>query len=110
MIMQPEYVTGAFFKVTLEQVKKKKSLPGLSRARFERFNEGQAAQIMYTGPFSDEGPTIERIHQFIKAQGCSFDGLKQKHHEIYLSDPRKAAPEKLKTIIRQPFQGKPGKS
>ena len=110
MIMQPEYVNSKLFGDTLEQLKKKKSLPGLSRARFVRFNEGQAAQIMYAGPFSDEGPTIERIHEFIKAQGYAFDGLKQKHHEIYLSDPRRAAPEKLKTIIRQPFQSKPDKS
>jgi len=79
------------------------------RARFEKFNECQSAQIMHTGPFADGGPAIERIHQFIKAQGYTFDGLKQKHHEIYLSDPRKVAPEKLKTIIRQPFQSKPGK-
>ena len=110
MIMQPEYVTQALFEATLEQVKKKKSLPGLARARFDKFNEGQSAQIMYIGPFADEGPTIEKIHEFIKAQGYEFDGLKQKHHEIYLSDPRKAAPEKLKTVIRQPFHSKPGKS
>ncbi|MEK7354186.1 MAG: GyrI-like domain-containing protein [Chloroflexota bacterium] len=104
MIMQPEYVTRTLFESALEQVKKKKSLPALSRARLQSFQEGQSAQIMYTGPFSDEGPTIARIHEFIKARGDTFDGLKQKHHEIYLSDPRKTAPDKLKTIIRQPVQ------
>ena len=104
MIMQPEYVTRTLFESALEQVKKKKSLPALSRARLQSFQEGQSAQIMYTGPFSDEGPTIARIHEFIKARGDTFDGLKQKHHEIYLSDPRKAAPEKLKTVIRQAVQ------
>ena len=106
MIMQPEYVTKTLFESTLQQVKKKKPLPGLSRARFQGFREGQSAQIMYIGPFSAEGPTIERIHEFIKTRGFIFDGVKQKHHEIYLSDPRKTAPDKLKTIIRQPVQPK----
>ena len=104
MIMQPEYVTLPMFKVALEQVEKKKSLPALSKARFQSFHEGRAAQIMYFGPYSDEGLTIQRVHEFIKSNGYTFDGLKQKHHEIYLSDPRKTASDKLKTIIRQPFQ------
>jgi hypothetical protein len=65
---------------------------------------------MYFGPYSDEGPTIQRVHEFIKSNGYTFDGLKQKHHEIYLSDPRKTAPDKLKTLIRQPFQSIPDKS
>jgi hypothetical protein len=69
---------------------------------FESFDEGISAQIMYTGPYSDEGPTIKMLHDFIHAKGLVFDGLKQKHHEIYLSDPRRTAPEKLKTVIRQP--------
>jgi hypothetical protein len=103
MIMQPENVTLALFETALQQVEKKKSLPGLSKARFQSFDEGRAAQIMYFGPYSDEGPTIQRVHGSIKNNGYTFDGLKQKHHEIYLSDPRKTAPDKLKTIIRQPF-------
>jgi hypothetical protein len=65
---------------------------------------------MYFGPYSAEGSTIEMIHKFIKEQGYAFDGLLQKHHEIYLSDPRRTAPDKLKTIIRQPVQTIPGKS
>ena len=104
MIMQPECVTLPMFRVSLEQVEKKKSLPALSKARFQSFHEGRAAQIMYFGPYSDEGPTIQRVHEFIKSNGYTFDGLKHKHHEIYLSDPRKTASDKLKTIIRQPFQ------
>ena len=104
MIMQPEYVTYGLFEVALQQVQKKKSLPALSRARFQSFHEGQSAQIMYIGPFSAEGPTIERIHEFIKDHGDKFDGLIQKHHEIYLSDFRKTASDKLKTIIRQPIR------
>jgi hypothetical protein len=100
MIMQPEYVTAELFQEALRQVRKKKDLPVLSGMRFESFREGQAAQILYFGPYSDEGPTIERIHRFILEQGRRLRG---RHHEIYLSDPRRTAPAKLKTIIRQPF-------
>jgi hypothetical protein len=103
MIMQPEYVTLKMFETVRQQVEKKKNLPALSRTRFESFQEGQSAQILYIGPFSAEGPTIERIHEFIKDRGYGFNGLVQKHHEIYMSDFRKTAPEKLKTVIRQPF-------
>ncbi|MFC1968622.1 GyrI-like domain-containing protein [Chloroflexota bacterium] len=110
MIMQPEYVTPVLFDIALRQVEKKKSLSALSRARFQSFHEGQSAQIMYIGPFSAEGPTIERIHEFAKEHDYTFDGLLQKHHEIYLSDFRKTAPDKLKTIIRQPLQPIPGKT
>lgn len=110
MIMQPDYVTPALFETALQQVEKKKSLPALSKARFQSFDEGRTAQIMYFGSYSDEGPTIQRVHEFIKSNGYTFDGLKQKHHEIYLSDPRKTAPDKLKTIIRQPFQSTSEKS
>jgi hypothetical protein len=104
MIMQPEYVTGALFDLARQQVEKKKELPALAKARFQSFTEGLSAQIMYTGPYSDEGPTIKRVHEFIKDRGFTFDGLQQKHHEIYLNDFRKTAPQKLKTIIRQPVQ------
>jgi hypothetical protein len=71
--------------------------------RFENFREGLAAQIMHLGPYAEEHPTIEKIHSFIQANGYDFNG---KHHEIYLSDPRKAAPEKMKTILRQPIKKK----
>lgn len=101
MIMQPEYVTEELFKEARIQIEKKKGLAALSEIRFEAFHEGQAAQIMYIGPYAEEeAPTIEKIHNFIKEQG---NNLRGRHHEIYLSDPRRTAPEKLKTIIRQPF-------
>jgi len=99
MIMQPEYVTQDLFSKACQQVKKKKNPVALPKIRFESFTEGQTAQTMHHGPFSEEGPTIDRIHDFIRENGCSLVG---KHHEIYLSDIRKAAPEKWKTIIRQP--------
>jgi len=101
MIMQPEFITQKIYQKAVEEVKAKKNLPGLNRIKFETLEEGLSAQILYIGPYADEKPTIDRIHNFIKEQGCS---ITQKHHEIYLSDPRKTAPDKLKTVIRQPFK------
>ncbi|UCG37006.1 MAG: GyrI-like domain-containing protein, partial [Candidatus Bathyarchaeota archaeon] len=92
MIMQPEYVTEDLVSKALEQVEKKKNPPALPKIRFESFHEGLSAQIMHIGPYSAEGPTIERLHNFIKENGYE---LKGKHHEIYLSDPRRSAPEKM---------------
>ena len=100
MIMQPEMVTEALIQEVLETVKKKKDLPTLEKLRFETYKEGRAAQILHIGPFSEEGPTIQKVHDYIWELGCE---LKGKHHEIYLSDIRRAAPEKWKTIIRQPY-------
>jgi hypothetical protein len=102
MIMQPDFITPEIYKEALAEVKKKKSLPAIKKIRFETLNEGLAAQVMHIGPFSAEGPTVEKLHTFIRNKGYSFDGLRQKHHEIYLSDIRKIDPLKMKTIIRQP--------
>jgi hypothetical protein len=99
MIMQPEYVTPSLFQEALTQVAKKKNPPLLSKVRFSRFHEELGAQVMFIGPYAAEGPTIEMLHGFINTQGRRLRG---KHHEIYLGDPRRSAPEKLKTIIRQP--------
>jgi hypothetical protein len=101
MIMQPEWVSEELYRRALEQAGKKKNLPALSKARFQSFHEGLSVQIMYTGPFSDEGPTIEKMHSYIKDNGYVFAGAVQKHHEIYLSDFRRTSPAKLKTVIRQ---------
>jgi len=103
MVMQPEHVSKDFFETAVAQVKKKKKLIALSDMRFESYNEGKAAQIMHIGPFSDEGPTIDRLHSFIRDNNYEPKG---KHHEIYLSDFRKTAPGKLKTVIRQPIKEK----
>jgi hypothetical protein len=104
MIMQPDIITADMIKKTIEDVRKKKNPAVLGKLKFEMFDEGRAAQIMHLGPYSAEGPTIQKLHDFIHAQGLAFDGRIQKHHEIYMSDPRRAAPEKLKTIIRQPVR------
>jgi hypothetical protein len=101
MIRQPEPVTPDLFDQSREQVKKKKPLPYLARVRWESYAEGLSAQILHIGPFSEETANIQKIHAFVKEQGYDFNG---KHHEIYLSDPRRTAPEKLKTVIRQPVQ------
>ncbi len=99
MIMQPEQVTPEIVIETIREVEEKKGFTIQGRLRFESFHEGYSAQIMHVGPYSAEGPTIQRLHEFIKAGGRSPRG---KHHEIYLSDPRRTAPDKLKTVIRQP--------
>jgi hypothetical protein len=100
MIMQPDFVTRADFSEAKEAARKKKDIPFLANVRFESYTEGKAAQIMHIGPYSAEGPNIQRIHNKIKEIGGKLSG---KHHEIYLSDPRRAAPEKMKTVIRQPY-------
>ena len=107
MIMQPKPVTAKIVKKCLVDVKEKKDLPGLSKVRFEKYNEGLSAQVMYIGPYSDEGPTIMKLHEFAIENGYQ---LKGKHHEIYLADPRRTKPEKLKTIIRQPVKKSGGKN
>ena len=100
MIMQPELVTKQMVQEAIENVKAKKNPTSLPLVRFEAFEEGKVAQIMHIGPFSEEGPTVEKVHSFIEKGGSQRVG---KHHEIYLSDIRRAAPEKWKTIIRQPM-------
>jgi hypothetical protein len=99
MILQPEVVTSDLVKECTAAVAKKKALNALTLVRFESLAEGRAAQIMHVGPFADEGPTIARLHAHIAASGLKLAG---KHHEIYLSDIRRAAPARWKTIIRQP--------
>jgi len=101
MIMQPEFVDSKLYRSAVEEVRKKKDLKSLGKARLEAFHEGLSAQIMHIGPYSAEAPTIERLHEYIKDSGGMPRG---RHHEIYLGDPRRAAPSKLRTILRQPFE------
>lgn len=100
MIMQPEFITRTMVEEATKEVTTKKKPVSLPLVRFEAFEEGKAAQILHVGRFSEEGPTIEKVHSFIEHSGSSMTG---KHHEIYLSDIRRAAPEKWKTIVRQPM-------
>jgi hypothetical protein len=99
MIMQPHFVESKIIYAAMAEVQRKKSLPAMSKLRLENFTEGLCAQVLHVGPFSDEGPKIQKVHEFIQSRSS----LTGKHHEIYLSDIRRAAPAKWKTIIRQPM-------
>jgi len=100
MIVQPDVISPKEVDAAFDEVRKKKNPAALDRVRFETLVEGASAQVLHVGPFADEGPAIQRMHDFIHAAGKELRG---KHHEIYLSDPRRTAPEKLKTILRQPM-------
>ncbi len=99
MIMQPGFVESDVLHAAIAEVKNKKALPAIDKLRIESFTEGLCAQVLHVGPFSEEGPTIQRVHAFISARSS----LAGKHHEIYLSDVRRVDPAKWKTIIRQPM-------
>ena len=99
MILQPEWITQEMLADAVQQVAKK-DLPALPKLRLETYQEGLSVQIMHIGSYDDEGPVIARMHTFIHDNGYQAAG---KHHEIYLSDPRRVAPEKLKTVLRQPI-------
>lgn len=100
MIMQPPEASGQMVRSAIARVREKKGLPGLEGLRFESFEEGRCAQTLHRGPFSEEGPAIQRVHDFIAGRSA----LRGKHHEIYLSDIRRAAPANWKTIVRQPME------
>ena len=101
ILLQPEYVTKQDVAWAGEAAGKKRALPGLQGLHFEPFHEGLCVQTLYLGAYADERPTIERMHAFITEQGYEPCG---KHHEIYLGDPRRTNPERLKTVIRQPVR------
>jgi hypothetical protein len=102
MIMQPEWITPEIFEAAVQQVDKAKGLAALPKLRLESYDEGLSVQILHIGPYDDEGPTLDRLHhEFIPENGYEMRG---KHHEIYLSDVRKVAPEKLRTVLRQPVR------
>jgi hypothetical protein len=103
MLRQPDFATEAMIDDAKRQAGAKRPLPALSKMRFEPFREGLSAQVMHVGPYAEEAPTIERLRAFIAEQGCQPVG---KHHEIYLGDPRRSAPDRLKTIVRQPVRRK----
>ena len=103
MIRQPDAVAGDLLAQLADEVATKRSIPAVRDLRLISFEEGAAAQVLHVGPYATEAPTIVRLHEFIREQGFTFDGHRHKHHEIYLGDPRRSAPEKLPTIIRQPY-------
>lgn len=101
LIMQPEPVNKTLFEQAREQLREKKDPAMLDKARFEAFEEGRSMQIMHLGAYSEEPATIEKMVAFAAENGYRTHG---KHHEIYLGDPRRAKPEKLKTVLRHPIK------
>ena len=103
MVLQPEHITEAMFQEGLAQMRKKKPSPALDKLRFETFHEGLSIQILHIGPYVDEPETIHKMDLFAQENGYRLHG---KHHEIYLGDPRRADPSKLKTVLRHPVEKK----
>ncbi|WEG08882.1 GyrI-like domain-containing protein [Microbacterium horticulturae] len=98
MIAVPDWIDGG----QVDAVRDAVSAPRIDALRFERFDEGLCVQTLHVGPYDAEGPVLEQMHdEVIPAQGLRMNG---RHHEIYLGDPRRAAPEKLRTILRQPVE------
>jgi hypothetical protein len=104
MIMQPDVITQEIFEEAREQVRKKKGdSASLNRLRLTHFEEGLCVQVLHIGPYATEPATIDRMQEFMRENGLQDSvGPNGKHHEIYLSDPRKAAPDKMKTVLRHP--------
>jgi hypothetical protein len=105
MIRLPEFVNEEVFKSACEELKKKKPLMKTESARFDNFKEGLCIQIMHSGPYADEPYTIKKLDEFaygnnLKDMLCAGG----RHHEIYLSDPRKGKPENMKTVLRHPVE------
>jgi hypothetical protein len=106
MIMHPDVVTQEMFAEGLDQVRKKKGdSPALSKLRLECFDEGLCVQVMHIGPYATEPATIEQMRLFAEENGNRDRvGPRGKHHEIYMSDPRRTKPEKLKIVLRHPLE------
>ena len=103
MIRQPDFVTEELFRWAREKLAKKKPDLDLSKARFWRWEEGLCAHLLHTGPYDDEPASIGRLDAFLREQGYRPDfSAVRRHHEIYLGDPRRTAPERLRTVIRHP--------
>lgn len=100
MIRQPDWVNQEMLDEVLPRLLEKRGAM-VDDVKLERFHEGLCAQVMHVGPYSEEGPTIQLLHDYITEQGYRMRG---DHHEIYMSDPRRSKPEKLKTIIRHPIE------
>ena len=102
MIMTPDWISAELFADAIGQVRKAKDPAAINKVQLERYHEGLSVQIMHIGSYDDEGPVLSQMHSdFIPDNGFVENG---KHHEIYLSDPRRVAPEKLKTVLRQPIK------
>ncbi len=101
MILVPKGVTAKRLAAARTALMEKRKLETLAEVRLEKLSEGLCAQVLHVGPYAAERPTIEGLHAFLREQGCTFAGP---HHEIYIGDPNRTAPAKLKTIVRQPVR------
>ena len=100
MIVTPDWLSDEHFEAARDTVRRKGGAPALDALRLEALDEGLAVQTLHLGPYDDEGPVLDAMHHdFIPAHSLRMTG---RHHEIYLSDARRTAPEKLRTILRQP--------
>ncbi len=105
MIRQPDFVTQDIFEAAVVTNEKKKTEIDVSKARFADFTEGTCVQMMHIGPYSEESANVKKMQEYIAAKNLrDATGKIRKHHEIYLSDPRKTTPEKLKTVLRHPVE------
>lgn len=103
MIRLPDFVTKGNFDWAIQEATKKKKMD-FSKVEFLSVNEGLCVQCMHIGSYDDEPETVERMHQYMEENGYALDFSKERmHHEIYLSDPRRCDPKKLKTVIRHPI-------
>jgi hypothetical protein len=102
LLMQPEVVTPDMLEqAKAEVIRKKKDVPALAQVRLETWTEGLCVQTMHVGPYAGEGPTIELMRAWMTGNGYHTRG---RHHEVYLSDPNRTAPERMKTILRLPVE------
>ncbi len=101
LIRMPEFVTKEMMLSVQPEVATKKKKNLIQEISFESITEGKCVQIMHVGPYATEPDTINQLLNFVKDNGLTVNGL---HHEIYISDPRKTVPEKLKTLIRYPVK------
>jgi hypothetical protein len=101
MLLQPSAVDGKLLKDAKVQLERRRKAADLPLVRLRRFAEGTCAQVLHLGPYADEAPTIAGLHRFIEEQGYALAGA---HHEIYLSQPGRGDPAKMKTVIRQPMR------
>jgi hypothetical protein len=100
LVVQPPPVDARVVAAALDRARRRPP-PVLDRVRFERWTEGRCAQLLHLGPYASEGPSIDLLQREIAASGLRPRG---RHHEIYLSDPRRSRPERLRTILRQPVE------
>ncbi len=102
LISQPGWITEEAIAEAKRLTAAKKDLPAIADVRREVLHEGISAQVLHIGPYDDEGPVLARLHgEWLRANGLRMTGL---HHEVYVGDPRRSEPAKLRTVLRQPVR------